>query len=129
MQQALVGLHQRRLRKPASRRLIAQDIAQRHQRHALVMRHVVFNHGKGFRMTLAGGREIHCVHEAIFAAAAKAFQVAQIGNGIAWCQHGGHDRRVGCHNVLASRRAAQGQPWHAKGRILIGQRVILRKVG
>ena len=71
VQQCVVRGHQRRLCKPALRRLAAQHIAQRHQRHALVVGHVVLHHAEFLKVRLARGGKVNCVHESILAPAAQ----------------------------------------------------------
>ena len=115
MQEHLVGGHQRCLGKPALRCLPAQHIAQRHQRHALMVRHVVFNNAEFFSMRLACSAKVNRIHEAIVAAASQQLQAAQVGNGCLWRKHSGHEGGVGRYHFVTGRRTAQRQARHAEG--------------
>jgi hypothetical protein len=42
---------------------------------------------------------------------------------------GRHDAGIGRDHAVGGRRAAQGQARHAEGRVLVGQRVVLREIG
>ena len=114
MQQCVVRGHQRRLCKPALRSLAAQHIAQRDKGHALVVRHVVFNHAVFIGMWLASIGKVNCVHKTKLAPGFQQLHAAQIGNGWLGAKHGGQQRGVGSHHFVAGRCAAQRKARHAE---------------
>ena len=129
VQQRLVRLHQRRGAEPAARRLAAQHVAQRHQRHALVVRHEVAHHAEVLALGLARGGEIDGVEEAELAACAERFQQAQIASGCGRQQLRRQHARVGRDHTVGRRCAAQREPRHTEGRVLVGERMVLREIG
>ena len=82
MQKRVISRHQRRLPKPALRCLSTQHITQRHQGHALVVCHVVFNNAERLGMRLACSGKVNGIHEAVLSSSIEQFHAAQVGNGI-----------------------------------------------
>ena len=129
VQQRHMGFDQRRAGKPAPRRVVAQHVAQRHQRHALVVRHEVAHDAERLAFRLPRHGEIDRVEEAAVAARTERFEQAQVSHRIGRRHQRRHRARIGRDHAVGRWRAAQGQARHTKGRVLVGQRVVLREVG
>ncbi|MNU73210.1 hypothetical protein D3C71_626880 [compost metagenome] len=129
VQQRLVRLHQRGAAEPAARRVVAQHVAQRHQRHALVVRHEVAHHGEVLALGLARGGEVDRVVKTELAARAERFEQLEVAHRRFGRERRGHQAGVGRHHAVGRRRAPQRQARHAEGRVLVRQRMVLREVG
>ena len=114
MQQAFVGADQRRAREPAARCLFAQHIAQRHQCHALVVGHKVFNDAKSLCIWLTRCGVVKRVHETVLASRTDCFKPSQVGYRLVRVEHAGHDAGIRSNDMLACRHTLERQPRHAK---------------
>ena len=131
MQQGLVRPHQRVAAEPAPRCVGAQHVAQRHQRHALVVRHEGFHNAErlGARLfRLACDGEVQGLVKPEFAARAQFFQALQVAHGAARIEQCGQQGGVRRDHAVGVRRAPQRQPRHAERGVLEGQRMVLREI-
>ena len=93
------------------------------------MRHHVAHHGEGLALGLARDGEVDRVEEAELAARAQRLEPPQVGHGIRGSQQRRHRAGIGRDHPIGRRRAAQRQPRHAEGRVLVGQRMVAGEVG
>ena len=129
VQQQLVRRDHRVGSQPAPRRVAAQHVAQRRQRHAVVVRHEGFDHAVQLRRGLPRRREVECLEHAELAAAAERLQALQVGGGFPRLEHRRQQRRIRRDDTIAWRGAAQRQPRCAEGAVLEGQGMVLREIG
>ena len=106
---------------PTLRHAIQQHIGQRHNTHALVVRHEGRHRRKGFIARLACAGEVEGFNKAQCAAGRQRLQRGQIGDRAVRRYLGCQRSRVGRNNQLLRWRAPQCQPRHPLGRILVGQ--------
>ena len=107
--------------EPAPGCIKAQHIAQRHQRHALVVRHKGLDDAEGLPFGLARGGEVERFEHAQFASPAQRFEPPQIGHRRCRFKQRGQHSGVRRHHAVGQRRAPHRQTRNAKRRILVGQ--------
>ena len=121
VQQGFMRGHLRLGAKPAPGCVIAQHVAQRHQRHALVVGHEGLNDVVGLLFRLTRQREVQRFKQAQVTARAQFFKPHQVGDGRCGLEQCGQHGGIRGNHPIGQRGAPQRQAWHAKGRILVGQ--------
>ena len=120
--------HQRVAAQPAPRCLVEQHHRQRHQRHALMVRHDGVDPHRLAGPLLARDGEVQRLDEAQRAAGLQVAQALQVGHRLGQVDHQRHHGRVGRDHALVGRGAPQRQPRRALRAVLVGQRVVARRM-
>ena len=129
LQQRRHGLQARLGHRPAARCSPEQHVGQRQDRHALVVRHEGVDGGERGLRGDALGRVVERLDEARRTARMQCLQAPQVGRRSRRVEQRGQCGRVRGHDQFVGRRAAQREHRHALRRVLVGQRVIARRVG
>ena len=126
---------------PAAWRALQQHIGQSDQGHALVVRHegadereaavtvLAAVQNAGLPSDLAFWAVVQRLDEAAGAACLQAIEHPHVGQCRQRVEHRRQRAGVGRHHQLIGWRAAHGQAWHALRRVLVGERVVHRRVG
>ena len=114
---------------PALRHAAQQHVGQRHDAHALVVRHEGAHRREQLGARAPYRAEVERFDEAVAPARGQRLQGHEVGGGEVRRNLRGQRGGVGRNDQLVGRRAAQRQPGHALWRVLIGQRVVAAGVG
>ena len=128
VQQRRHGLDVRIGHAPALRRTAQQHVGQRHDAHALVVRHEAQHRRPAFGAGLPRWREIERLDVAVATARRHRLEQSQIHGGAVRRDLRGQRGGVRCDHQFIGRRAAQRQPRHALRRVLVGQRVVAARI-
>ena len=113
---------------PALRRTVKQHVGQCHDAHALVVRHEGLHADERTALDLPLGRVVQRLDKAHVAARLQALKPTQIFDSAAGIEHGRQHTGIGRNHQFIGRRAAQGQSRHALRGVLVGQRVVARRI-
>ena len=129
LQQQLRGTDRRRGMEPSAEDVLQDGIGDRHEHHALVMRHP----GRYDRVAPTGGKALRGVVQRLVEAPRPQrplpLQTVQVGAGRARRDHERQSRRVRRHDVVAAQPALEPEPRDAERPVLIVQIQIQCVVG
>ena len=99
---------------------VVQHVAERHQRHPLVMRHVAVHDCdcRAFRQT--SRRVVECLPEAVAAAAAGLGQAGEVADGGLRIDHRRQAGGVRSDHQVIAQPTLQAEARHAEARVLVG---------
>ena len=121
LQQQIGGFHQRMAMEAPAHRGVAQRVADRHQRHPLVVRHVRSHHLRRAALRQPGRRVVERLVPPVRAQSAGPLQPVEILSGGGGVVHRGQRGGVGCDHQVFLQAALESQLRHTERRILIGQ--------
>jgi hypothetical protein len=114
--------------KAVAHAAIEQRVGNRHDAHALVVRHVGLHEHARLAFGHAARREVHGLEEAVAAARADGGERPVVGERGFAIDHGAEAGGVGRHHLVLRQSALQTQARHAEVRILIGELEVARVV-
>ena len=129
VQQRADGLDVRVRHAPTARRAVEQHVGDRDDAHALVVRHEGVDAGEAAGVVLATGAEVERLDETVAGARRQRLHQREVRDREVRRDLCRECSRIRRDHELVGRCAAQCRARHALRRVLIGERVVARRVG